>query len=335
MKILLHDETPSYLVNGGKQVHAQKLYENLNALGVDVEYARWWDPTQKCDLIHTLGCTPGFVWAAKQAGVKLVLSHLVDVTNYSLVGRTYRRLRNQAIRNLHSDRIGSLFAWYAFPSIDALVYLQKFDLEAAISVYGVPRERTSIIPNGCDEDQIARLQGGPRHERSYLISMAGIVPRKNNLLLAQAAHRAEVPVVFLGKPFSDDNEYYRKFLELVDDRYVIYKGYAAGEEKNQWLTGASGFVLLSEAENGSIAICEAAAAGLPVLLSDLPWAYTYGNDSNIQYVALHNVTVIANRLKSFFVNSKRLDRPTFPVMTWAEIANQYISVYKNVLGSGF
>lgn len=334
MKILLHDETPSYLVNGGKQVHAQKLFENLSALGVDVEYAHWWDPTQKCDLIHSLGCSSSFVWAVREAGVKLVLTQLVSETSLSWARRIYRRYRNQAIRGLHSDRISSLFSWYVFPTIDALVYMYKDDLETAISIYGIPRERAYIIPHGCDENQIARLQGGLRHERSYLISMAGIVPRKNSLLLAKAAHRADVPTVFLGNPFNEDNAYYQEFLKLVDDKHVIYKGYAAGEEKNRWLTGASGFVLLSVAENGCIAIYEASAAGLPLLLPDLPWAYAYGKHSAIQHVKLNNEVLLANRLKSFFATSKRLDGLTFPILTWEEIARQYIDLYKNVLDSG-
>ncbi len=334
MKMLLHDETPSYLVNGGKQVHAQKLYENLRTLGVDVEYARWWDPTQKCDLIHSLGCSRWFVWAARQAGVKLVLTQLVSETSLSWDRRLSRRFRNQLIRSLHSDRIGNLFSWYVFPSLDALVYVYRGDLEAAISIYGVPRERAHIIPHGCDEDQIFQLQAGLRHERSYLISMAGIVPRKNSLLLAQAAHHADVPVVFLGNPFSEDDAYYQEFLKLVDDKHVIYKGYATGEEKNRWLTGASGFVLLSVAENGCIAVYEAAAAGLPLLLSDLPWAYAYGERSAIQHVKLNNEVLLASRLKSFFAGSKRLAGPTFPVMTWEDIAKQYIDVYESVLASG-
>lgn len=334
MKILLHDDTPSYLVHGGKQVHAQKLYENLRAQGIDVEYARWWDPSQKCDLIHSLGCSPGMVWAAQQAKVKLVLTHIVDATSHSWVSQVYRRFRNQMIRGLHSNRIGSLFQWYALPNIDALVYVNKFDLEAAVSIYGVPRGKAHIIPHGCDRDTIVQLQLGPKNEQSYLVCVASIVPRKNTVLLAKVARLADIPIVFLGKPFSENDSYYLDFIKLVDDKRVIYSGYVSEEEKAHWLIEASGFVLLSKHESGCIAVYEAAAAGLPLLLSDLPWAHSYGMHSTIQHIALNDVTLIASRLKSFFSASKRLKSPTFPVLTWEEIARQYIDVYQGTLGSG-
>lgn len=334
MKILLHDETPAYLVHGGKQVHAQKLFENLSLLGVDVEYARWWDPTQKCDLVHSLGCSQKLVWAAQQAGIKLVLTQIVSETNNPPVSRICRRFRNQAIRSLHSDRISSLFSWYFFPNFDALVYMYKFDLEVAISIYGVPREKTHVIPHGCEEDLISRLQLGIRNEHSYLVCMAGIIPRKNSVLLAKAAKLADVPVVFLGKPFNEMDAYYLEFKSLVDGKSVIYPGQVSGSEKERWLKEASGFVLLSKHESGCLVIYEASAAGLPLLLSDLPWAYAYGEHPAIQHVKLNDVKMIANHLKSFFDNSKRLNSLSFPVLTWKEIARQYIDVYTSVLDSG-
>ena len=58
MKVLLHDDTPAYLCHGGKQVLAEKLHGSLRNLGIDVEYARRWDPDQNCDLIHSFGCSP-------------------------------------------------------------------------------------------------------------------------------------------------------------------------------------------------------------------------------------------------------------------------------------
>jgi len=69
MKVLLFDDTPAYLCHGGKQVLVQKIYETLIVLGVDVEYARWWDPSQKCDLIHMFSHSPAMVDMAHEAGV--------------------------------------------------------------------------------------------------------------------------------------------------------------------------------------------------------------------------------------------------------------------------
>ncbi len=120
MKILLHDSTPAYLAHGRKQVHAQMLHENLSSLGVDVEYARWWDPHQKCDLIHCFGCSPGMVNLAHKAGVKVILTHIVDgMTNASTATKTYHYFRNHMIRNSAPSSLRRLFPWHIFPSFDA------------------------------------------------------------------------------------------------------------------------------------------------------------------------------------------------------------------------
>ena len=332
MKILLHDDTPSFLTPGGKQVHAQNMYENLKALGQDVEYSRWWDPTQKCDLIHLFSPSPWMIHYAREAGVKVVITQIVeDLTNQTKVHRLCRSILGNGIRTFFPASIQNRFWWSALPLANAIVYMNKYDAETAISVYGVPRKNTHIIPHGVSVDRMTRLQGGPRRAHSYLISVAGIVPRKNSILLAKAAKRANVPIVFLGKPFNEKNSYYQEFLKLVDGKIVMYPGYVSEETKNQLLTEASGFVLLSKAESGCISVYEAAAAGLPLLLSNLPWALDYGMQSTIQHVYLNDEAVIATRLSLFFAESMRLANMTFPVLTWEEIAKNYIQVYKETM----
>jgi glycosyltransferase involved in cell wall biosynthesis len=308
------------------------MFESLVSLGVDVEYDRWWDPNQKCNLLHLFTLSPLMIRMAREAGVKVVLTQIVDIlTNLPESQRLSRRVLGYGIRNLFPESVLRRFSWSALSQVDAIVYMHKFDAETAIAIYGVPREKTRIIPHGCGVDQISRLQGGPINAHSHLISVASIVPRKNSVLLARAARLANVPVVFLGKPFSEENLYYQEFRKLVDEKCVIYPGYVSEETKNRLLTEASGFVLLSEAESGCISVYEAAAAGLPLLLSNLPWAYAYGKQTAIQHVDLDNEALIAERLSSFFAGSKRKVGMTFPVKTWEEIAKQYVEVYTQVL----
>lgn len=332
MKILLYDDTPAYFCPGGKQVLAQKLYENLNSIGVDVEYARWWEPSQKCDLIHMFTCSPDIVRMAHQAGVKAILTHIVDrTTNLSKRQRTYRLVGIGFLRAFLPKHFLNLFSWRILPQIDRLIYLHYYDAETAIRIYGAPRDRTYIIPHGCDDEIIQRLQNGPYKKRSYLISVGSIIRRKNTVRLAKAAKQAGVPIVFLGKPFSQEDKYFQDFSGLIDGKNVIYPGFVSEDEKIRFLMGASGFVLFSEAESGCIAIYEAAAAGLPLLLSDLPWSHAYGNHKTIQYVNYKKESLASTSLTSFFSSSERLKGFSFPVLTWNEIAEQYRHIYKEVL----
>ena len=331
MKVLLYDETPAYLCHGGKQVLAEKLYGSLRNLGIEVEYARWWDPDQNSDLIHCLGCSPSMVSMAHQAGVKVVLTHIVDeMTSSSRSRRFWHRTRNAAIREFAPGSVRRLFPWHVLPAIDQLVYINQADAETAIEIYGIQRRRMHVIPHGCSTDEIARLQAGAREAASYLVSVGSIVPRKNTVVLARAARRARVPLVFLGKPFNEEDRYFKEFKALVDEKCVIYPGYVSENEKTAWMVGASGFVLASRAESGCIAVYEAAAAGLPMLLSDRPWARTYGRNPSLHLVQPVEDT-LAERLKPFFDVSARMEDCTFPVMTWDDIAKRYLSVYEQAL----
>jgi glycosyltransferase involved in cell wall biosynthesis len=331
MKVLLYDETPAYFCPGGKQALAQKLFESLKALDVDVEYARWWDPSQKCDLLHMFGYSPAMVNMAHHAGAKVVITHIVDgMTNSAPAKQAYHRVRNNIMRVLPGGMV-KLFDWHILPKMDALVYIHQYDAATAIKLYRVPTERCHIIPHGCDEAQIVQLKAGARNAQSYLVSMGSIVPRKNSVLLAQAAKLAKVPVMFLGQPFNKEDAYFKEFLALVDGQYVIYPGYVSEEEKTKILTDASGFALLSKGESGCIAVYEAAAACLPLFLSDLPWAYGYEDLCNVSHVSISNMKTLAFELEKFYANSKRLTSQSFKVDSWIFIAQQYSDMYKHIL----
>jgi glycosyltransferase involved in cell wall biosynthesis len=330
MKVLLYDETPAYFCPGGKQVVAQRLHDALRAIGVDVEFARWWDPHQRCDVIHMLGHSPAIVWAARQAGAKTVLTHIVDgMTNASPARRQYHRIRNGLLRT--SPSVARLFSWHVLPQIDALVYMHPEDAATARELYGVAPNRSCVIPHGCTGQQLESIRSGPRRRSSYLVSTGSIVPRKNAIVLARVARRAKVPVMFIGKPFNEDDAYFQEFQRLADGTHVIYRGYVSETEKLETLQGASGFVLLSKGESGCIAVYEAAAAGLPLFLADLPWARGYGVHDGITRVSLLDERALAERLASFFATSARLPAPTFPVVSWNEVAAEHLKVYRRVL----
>jgi glycosyltransferase involved in cell wall biosynthesis len=333
MKVLLYDDTPACLCHGGKQVHAAQLATALTHRGVDVEYLRWWDPAQRCDVLHMLGCQSALVRMAHEAGASVVLTHVTDhMTNAPELTRLVHRARNLVLRRGFPP-IARLFPWHVLPSIDGLVYLHTADAETAIDLYGVPRERTHVIPHACTADLLRSFDGPPNNCGSYLVSVGSIVPRKNAVALARAARRAKVSVVFVGKPFSESDPYFAQFARLVDGRYVVYRGYVTEAEKTKLLSEASGFVLLSRAESGCIAIYEAAAAHLPMLLSDLPWAHAYGSHVHVQHVSIEDEAAIASHMASFFAAARRLDHVTFPVQTWEQVADAYRAVYETVARS--
>jgi hypothetical protein len=63
----------------------------------------------------------------------------------------------------------------------------------------------------------------------HLICQGRIEPTKGCLELAQMARAAEVPILFVGKPFDLRSDYWRRFSELEDNRYVKHHEHMATE----------------------------------------------------------------------------------------------------------
>ena len=333
MKVLFSNGLPFFLAHGGTQTLLESLMRELGNLGVEVEPERWWDENQKGDIIHFMN-RPALlnVQAAKQKGFKLIMTENLDQT----ASRTRRQLFFQrcvtslARASLPKGMLARL-GWDVYQELDAMVYVVEHEATVASYLFGADSTRLHIIPHGADEealDQLAR----PQTEEDYLICTATIHPRKNQTLLAEAARLAGVPVVFLGKPYAEDDPYFLKFKSLVDGKLIRYPGFVSTEEKFRYLRGARGFALLSEFESGSIAVYEASAAGLPLFLSDLPWANkVYHKCPGISFTYLSDVNQASRRLATFYKTAHRQKNTTFPLLTWNQVAAKYVEIYQSLL----
>jgi len=335
MKVLFFNSPPFFLAHGGMQTLTQALMRELAGLGVEVEPERWWDDNQTGDIIHYVGRpTAMTVRLAHKKGFKVVMTENLGQT----ASRGWQRLFLQgaltdlartALPGGFLDRLG----WEVYQELDAMVYVVEHEWATARRLFHANPQRGHIIPHGLDPLALMDL-ARPQEAGDYLVCMATIYPVKNNLLLARAARLAGTPVVFLGKPYAENDPYFQEFKQCVDGKVVRYAGFAAGQEKNRWLRSARGFVLLSQFESGCIAVYEAAAAGLPLLLTDLPWASrVYGGVPAAKFVALGKPERIAPVLKEFYDQARRLPSQTFPVITWGQVAGRYLEVYRKILHS--
>jgi glycosyltransferase involved in cell wall biosynthesis len=332
MKVLFYCDMPFYLAHGGSQTLIEALMRELAALGVEVEPARWWDENQRADIIHTVGRPKHFnVRLAHEKKFKCVMTDLLDQTASRSAARLFLQRSIVRMGTSLAPGMTGRYNWGTYRDIDAAVFAVDHELEVARYLFGLDAAKGHVIPHGLEEEALAQLSA-PEPEGDYLVSVATIAERKNTLLLAQAARIAKTPVVFLGKPFSAGDPYFQRFKELVDGEYVRYPGFVSPEEKHRYLRGARGFALLSQFESGCIAVYEAAAAGLPLLLSDLPWAAkSYPQARMLQLAKLESADRVAVALKRFYGQVHRLPGMTFPVLPWHEVARQYVKVYEKVL----
>jgi len=331
MKILFSDTTYSYLFPGGKQVHADKLYSNLQKIGVDVEYENWYNPELKGDIVHFFGYNDfNKIITLKKKGYKLVYTHIMDgLTNVPNIKQGYHKYKNKIIYKL-PNKFTPMFPWRALNNFDAIVYMHENDRKTAIKIYNIDPNITHVIPHAVDELPIL-MKKENFTKNKYLVSLGSIVPRKNAILTAKICSNNNIPIKFIGHPMDQKSAYFNEFLKYIDGNVVEYLGYVTKEKKNEILSNASGFILLSLGESGCISVYEAASFGLPLLLSDLPWAKGYEEPNNLSYCTINNLNESEKIVVNFFNLAIRQNYPTIKVRTWQEVAKLYANLYVSIL----
>jgi glycosyltransferase involved in cell wall biosynthesis len=332
MKALFYCANPFFLMHGGTQTLLEALMREIAALGVEVEPARWWDDRQRGDILHFMNRpTRTLVDAARQKGFKTVMTETLDATSSRPTWQLWTRRFAFGCDRLLGGAVSRRLGVEVYRMLDALVYLVELERQVACGLYRARAERTHVIPLGVEADALEEL-GRPEPEGDYLICTGTIIPRKNNVLLAQTAKVAQVPIVFLGKPFNQSDPYFLQFQSLVDGRFVRYPGFVSREEKHRLLRGARGFALLSRFESGCIALQEAAAARLPLFLPQLPWAAkVYQHARQKAFVPLTSEMKLAPALRRFYDTAHRLRGQTVPVLNWRQTAQEYVRVYEDIL----
>jgi glycosyltransferase involved in cell wall biosynthesis len=326
MKVLFDVDHGFAWAHGGVQVLVEHLMSSLPAEGIEVEPMRWWDPTQKGDILHVFYPPSAVVLHARRAGLKIVANVFLDyISSKGSLEIALKRLFIQGFTRAFGNYAYEL-GWRYPELCDACVYPSALESDLGSKLFAAHPARSHVILHGVEDVYIDTDSDLPR-DGEYLVSVGTIQERKNSLLLARAAHRAGVSVVFVGKLYGD-SEYVREFRRLVDGRCVIHREDVDEQAKISLLRRAKGFVLLSKGESGCIAALEALATGTPMLLGDRPWARSI-YAGHAAFCRLGNDRTVAAELRRFF--DSPLQAPgAFQVPTWDVVTRQYAEVYRGV-----
>lgn len=337
MKVLIAHGSPFFLAHGGFGIQIERTLEALREIGIDVDYMRWWDNDSKPDIIHYFGRPSSKL--IEMCHIKRIRFVMLDLLS-GQGSRSLFRLRIEGLRNrflqsaipkLYHNALPAL----AYQHTDALMTNTAWEAKLMQLLYSADPSKMYVIPNGVEsiffnEEQPEKQKRATTSK--YLVCTATIHPRKRVLEMAEAAIIAKVPVWIIGKPYSEYDEYYRRFLEIhkLHPDLIRYEG--AVEDRRRLAEiykEAPGFILLSAMETRSLSSEEAAAAKCPLLLSDLPWARdVFGGQA--AYCPISNIEMTANHLKNFYNTISTQPTPPKP-KTWRDVALMMKSVYELVL----
>jgi len=333
MKVLLDCHLPFSIAHGGMQTQIEQTRVRLEQIGVEVDYLRWWDGNQRPDLIHFFGVpSGGYVAHARLKGVRFVLNNLFTATcNRGDLLLSLQSAATCAVQTLPLFRTFlAAPAWKTYLNADHHVVSLQAEKEVLQRVYRVPAQQITCVPYGLSE-MFLHASKGDRRER-YLICTGTINPRKRNVELARLAKEAEVPILFVGKPYSETEAYWQEFKRLVDGRIIKHLPHTnSQEEMVELLKNSRGFVLMTLYENWCLSAHEAVACGLPVLLTDQKWARErFGGQAHYFTGRVSKDVCI---LREFYEKCPSLPVPNIRQYSWTDVAEQLKSVYERVLSS--
>lgn len=336
MRVCIVPEYPMNLMTGGLQVQAEETCKALQKLGDEVTATlfNWSDVKQPADIYHFIGFPPylyRLMELVKSAGRPYVITMLFGGvrSSFNLRLASMRRWMKSEILRLRSRQDAILNA-------SALITITKSEARALQIVHGIKPDKIYIVPNGVDESFFNATPHAWHNvygDAPFILSVGAIQPRKNQLLLLQAANRVRLPVVLLGPVLPEWEEYGFKvkkeaeinatyggkwLQDLRNDNPLLVSAYAACRL----------FVLLSSSETQPLSVLQAMAAKKPVLLLKAP--YTEEEPFNdIPTTTAQNIEVVASTLLKHWNNGIPASLPA--LYSWREVALKLKSIYEKIL----
>ncbi len=300
----------------------------------------------KADLVHINGLWSAPTVIASYFSKKLHIPYIISP--HGMLSEWGFKQNNLGKRTLlfiaEKENLRKASAVHLFCD-EELEYFEKFGINTSIF----------ILPNGVDLAHFNDLPPKNVLEQKYpelknkkiALFLGRIHPKKGfDVLipsLANARHKVPNLHLIIAGP---DEQNYKKEVSLLISKYsveksVTFTGFADGDLKKMLLGGADFFILPSYQEGDSVAIKEAMAAGLPVIItpychfSEVKWSKA-GLVVDTQIEEISNAIIQfcrdANMRVEMGKNARALIEQKY---TWDRISGKLIEIYEDILNNKF
>ena len=323
MKVLFNTYPMAFHTPGGGEIQLLAYKKYLAQFGVDVHLFDQWNPNFfDFDLVHFFSCIGGsvhFCRFVKNLGIPLVISSSLWITEKSKHLYPIDEIRDQLLL------------------ADCVITNSDIEGETLARLLNLPRQKFTTIYNGVADEFFNPVS--PEIFRThfkiyspFVLNVGNIEPRKNQLTLVRAMKVfPEKKLVLIGHP--RDPEYLKKVISEGGDQ-IFYIGPI--DHENILLRSAYAacdlFCLPSTLETPGLAALEAAAVGVPLVITKEGSAKEYFGDQ-AEYVDPEDTKEIAYAIQKYFASSiKDQKRRTIEVehLRWERIVKKLEEVYFSI-----
>lgn len=294
VSLVMHGREPATL--GGPSVRVPRTVALLRDRGVDARADFATDRgAAGADILHLFNVWPpaaalNLIGQSVRSGSPIVLSPIyMNLSEFastrSQVSRVLRRFKKEkaivtALEDLseHAKKSEGAEPAPNFRSAvrtmaeaaDFLVFVSEHERRLIASL-GVPVVNSKVVRNAVDYRKFSETSGALFAERfgveDYVLCVGRLESRKNQALLARAVAGTGLPIVFIGH---DGDEQYADTVRAIAGPNALFIPRIEPEDDllASAYAGARAFCLPSFAEGAPLAALEAAAAGVPLVLSN-------------------------------------------------------------------
>lgn len=197
-----------------------------------------------------------------------------------------------------------------------------------------------VIHNGVDVDRLHRFQKKEYGQVDSLVTATRLIPRKNLATVIDALRKLpELEFTIVGEGPARDELETRVEQRGVEER-VTFAGYVQDrQDVYRILSRADGFVLPSWSEGFCVAVAEAMALGLPVIVSDIPVFHEVVGKAGV-FVDPGSSKELAEAIQRLVENPEEAKRRGIANrrrisghFTLKDAASKYVEAYREVLGT--
>ena len=223
---------------------------------------------------------------------------------------------------------------------DRIIVNSKKEKDLLSEVFAIEKSKFRVVHNGFEPDllkyrdkQFKKSSKIPLDWQDYILCLANIEPRKNQKILIEACKLNNKKLVLVGH--IRDKDYFRS-LELDNNNSVIYYG-AVKNHSNEFFSlilNAKCFVLASKLETPGLAALEAAALGIPIIVTSEGCAKEYFGNIDTYYDGKRgDVKELSNLIKRVFLNqtSGIVKFDQIKKFSWDKCIEKQIDVYEEFI----
>lgn len=337
---------------GGGEVQVMKSREYLQRIGVCVDFFDPFKQMQDYDLLHAFGLT--YHTFEVTSYWKRVLQRPLIISPlwwsfdeyYLKTGKLHMFIRNKVFRFLRRIAFTKTQKFLdmcvdvkglTIAQADTIIATSHSERELLAKEFAVEIKRIQVVPNGVDP--LFRYAKAESFEEKYGLSdyvlcVAGIYPKKNQLALIKALRGTDFPLVFIGARI--DPHYFKLCYEEGRKRgntYFIDPIPHSSELLASAYAAAKVLVLPSWFDAPGLVTLEAALAGTKVVVTNRGPMREYFGDL-VTYIDPGSISDIRNKvLKAYFDSSsdQRLREHVYKNFTWDKVAERLRDCYSKVL----